>query len=639
MSDFRERLQLDGQKIDADLQGRIIKGGAKLTRTMDSASSLSLTCDDADLKLLTSGLLVRPTSRPSARQKKLPEAAWDRFGSARMELDGARFRLARVEGAYSSGQHQMTVIFEDEIASLLRRHQRPIAVSRAERTRAEFIARLARAVKETPVVFRSPELHEDQPIKDRTEKAKQKARRKGINASKRLTVKGVQIDDAQRQQVETALEQADTDSASDRATIAMLCAGIGESAFRPVANSAGSGYAGVFQANPANIPQKDTAQQAHYFLVGGKGFQQGGAKHLATQYPDMTPGEIATRVEASGEQPGFYDRWAVEAQALLDAWGGAGLVKVTRGQYDFRVKKGQNYWVQAGTLAQEVRWRLWADANELWYASDEWLITRRPTFVIQPDSTAVRSFSFEADVGVPVSEVTFNAGVARWIGPPGSVVELDDFGPLTGRWLMWSNEIDLYTEESVLTLRRPEPKLPEPAASTSTALVDNSAPESGTVRAAILQVAKKALGERIRYVYGHQRPMPPTLFPIDPLTAAGQSDRPGGWILKGSEKVEIDCSAFVTLVYKLAGAPDPNGSGYDGSGFTGTLWANGTRTNQPRPGDLAFYGDPNSTASHVNLYIGNGMSINMGPSAGLSQLATKSVRSDFLGYRTYGVDG
>ena len=32
-----------------------------------------------------------------------------------------------------------------------------------------------------------------------------------------------------------------------------------------------------------------------------------------------------------------------------------------------------------------------------------------------------------------------------------------------------------------------------------------------------------------------------------------------------------DCSGFVTLCYFLAGAPDPNGRGYDGSGWTGTL--------------------------------------------------------------------
>ena len=32
-----------------------------------------------------------------------------------------------------------------------------------------------------------------------------------------------------------------------------------------------------------------------------------------------------------------------------------------------------------------------------------------------------------------------------------------------------------------------------------------------------------------------------------------------------------DCSGFVTLCYFLAGAPDPNGCGYDGRGWTGTL--------------------------------------------------------------------
>jgi cell wall-associated NlpC family hydrolase len=32
-----------------------------------------------------------------------------------------------------------------------------------------------------------------------------------------------------------------------------------------------------------------------------------------------------------------------------------------------------------------------------------------------------------------------------------------------------------------------------------------------------------------------------------------------------------DCSGFATLCYFLAGAPDPNGREYDGTGWTGTL--------------------------------------------------------------------
>lgn len=76
--------------------------------------------------------------------------------------------------------------------------------------------------------------------------------------------------------------------------------------------------------------------------------------------------------------------------------------------------------------------------------------------------------------------------------------------------------------------------------------------------------------------YGQFRPMPSGLY-----TPAALS---GG---------HIDCSAFATLVYKEAGAPDPNGRGYDGYGYTGTLAAYGTRVSGPPQAlDLAFYGGP-----------------------------------------------
>jgi hypothetical protein len=53
----------------------------------------------------------------------------------------------------------------------------------------------------------------------------------------------------------------------------------------------------------------------------------------------------------------------------------------------------------------------------------------------------------------------------------------------------------------------------------------------------------------------------------------------------------------VTLVYKAGGAPDPNGSGYNGSGNTGTLMANGKKTSDPQPGDLVFYRSLSTSAS------------------------------------------
>lgn len=75
-----------------------------------------------------------------------------------------------------------------------------------------------------------------------------------------------------------------------------------------------------------------------------------------------------------------------------------------------------------------------------------------------------------------------------------------------------------------------------------------------------------------------------------------------------------DCSGFVTSCYFAAGAPDPNGRGYDSLGYTGTLISHGTLVadrKHLKVGDLCFYGystgrpgfnvgDP----THVAVYVG-----------------------------------
>lgn len=70
-----------------------------------------------------------------------------------------------------------------------------------------------------------------------------------------------------------------------------------------------------------------------------------------------------------------------------------------------------------------------------------------------------------------------------------------------------------------------------------------------TVRRRIVAAARWGIENEPRIHYGLVRPIP--LARRLPLTT--------------------DCSGFVTLCYFLAGAPDPNDRGYDGSGWTGTL--------------------------------------------------------------------
>ena len=82
-----------------------------------------------------------------------------------------------------------------------------------------------------------------------------------------------------------------------------------------------------------------------------------------------------------------------------------------------------------------------------------------------------------------------------------------------------------------------------------------------------------------------------------------------------------DCSGFVTLCYYLAGAPDPNGLGYDGQGYTGTLLQHGQHIGlaQVEPGDAIVYGP--ATGWHTALIIEGGadpLTISHGDEAGPS---------------------
>jgi len=70
--------------------------------------------------------------------------------------------------------------------------------------------------------------------------------------------------------------------------------------------------------------------------------------------------------------------------------------------------------------------------------------------------------------------------------------------------------------------------------------------------------------------------------------------------------INADCSAFVTWCYWIAGADDPNGLGYNHTGYTGTLLTHGLEIPlaQVQPGDVVVYGpntSPSRTVSRATL--------------------------------------
>jgi cell wall-associated NlpC family hydrolase len=142
--------------------------------------------------------------------------------------------------------------------------------------------------------------------------------------------------------------------------------------------------------------------------------------------------------------------------------------------------------------------------------------------------------------------------------------------------------------------------------------VPSSAGGDTALRAAVVDAAVAALS--ITSGYSNVRPIPSSL--------------------QAAESTPTDCSGFVTLCYKEAGAPDPNGLGYSGYGYTGTLIEHGRKTSSPTGGDLHFWSNP----GHVAIDVGDGQVIGWGEAPGPREttIQGQSIPSQrYLGARSY----
>jgi len=99
------------------------------------------------------------------------------------------------------------------------------------------------------------------------------------------------------------------------------------------------------------------------------------------------------------------------------------------------------------------------------------------------------------------------------------------------------------------------------------------------------------------------------------FTYSENADRMEGVNKPGVTPCVCDCSAFVTYCYSWAGAADPNGQGYDGQGYTGTLLSHGApiALHDVQPGDVIVYGP--GTGDHTAVIVEAGadpLTVSMG---------------------------
>jgi hypothetical protein len=123
----------------------------------------------------------------------------------------------------------------------------------------------------------------------------------------------------------------------------------------------------------------------------------------------------------------------------------------------------EDSWTCIQRLASEVNWRAFFIGGTFWYGEDDWLLAKTPLMTVSEASPGIDHISFDYDQGKKVATVDVGARIGRWIAHPGAVVILKDMGPVNGKWLVNEFERSLFDLTANITLKKPEPKLPEPA--------------------------------------------------------------------------------------------------------------------------------------------------------------------------------
>jgi hypothetical protein len=357
-------------------------------------------------------------------------------------------------------------------------------------------------------IDRKPQADETDP----TDGTQNPSKSQGISKTeaKDLKVQKAPMAESQRVVANTILDQAGRDKASPKTVKAMMVAAIGESGLDPDAvDHVYHTHKGVFQSD--QIPPQFVATQAHYFLIGGHSFLAGGAIGAVKDHPDWTVGMIAGHVEVSGRNSTatdpFYDRWADEADAIIEAYGGvadpsesdssstvAVSYEFTRGTLEH---PKENSWDAAQRLAGEVEgWVLFAVANRIYYFSELKLIRQQPILTIDRTDPRVISLRGTLDNTGTATEATLELICGPFDYHAGEVFRITNAGPFStgrwkGRWIVADTNRSVTQPTTTFTLKLAAPKGLEPAHETKPAPADaGSAPTDATVVDKLLTTAQ-----------------------------------------------------------------------------------------------------------------------------------------------------
>lgn len=447
--------------------------------TMKGSSTLSLPIFDEGCALLDSGFF------DADRDGKLDPIDLNYPAGSRYWWRLTQVALDDVGGADA----ELTMVFMERPAVYMMQHKGPVKSSRAKRTRAEFLAFLARHVKAGGGIhFVSKDLHKKQKTRksEKTETERSVNKDGGIAKGAKIVITDWQGHDYKLKpdeikNAEKVLDAAAEDTSAERPILALLEACIVEAPFFRNPKGGTGTSAGILQllsSHGSLAFRRNIKNVVHLFLT--KGFTgRGGAIDLAEKHKSWSPGQIAQAVQGSafGER---YEQVREGAQKVLDAYGGVSITGGTRRKnYNFQVGSQDNphedFWVGSNRLADEVKWAFFLDGNYLYFDPETTLIKQKPVAVIRRGDPGVvsvgdatwdnRQIATEVSITLICDPFEFRAG---------QVLQLEGFGPLStgttaklpGRWLISETSGSRFSPSRVFTLVQPTKPAPEPAAQT-----------------------------------------------------------------------------------------------------------------------------------------------------------------------------
>lgn len=445
----------DRAELDMDVAGSITDGF--LDRTMDGASTISITIFDPDRILLQSKI-------------------WN--WTLSVSFDGLWHRLVNV----TKSGNNVTLVFENAVISWMRSHKTPLKVSRNKMTRAEFIKKLVDEIKMDehlgmPIVFFSPQLHKKQPVatpEDQKKNSKQKRDKKQgglVSSTEHLTVKGKTSTRKQLQVQEEVLDVGISMSANRKVLQAAIMVINAESAATNLPGGDADSR-GAFQQQKFINGRRTSWPATGKITPDAKGFFEVAIKTDKAS-PHLTTEMLCQTIQRSGTADGSnYKKWKAEAKKTLDEYG-AGVggsvtseyykpYQFTRGQPDG--PKGENTWDCAKRLSSQVQWYFFVDDYTVYYVSRDDLIGQKPIMVIDDDDDGIEDIDFDWDTNKPINEATVTCRAEQWFARPGEVVMLKStMGPAAGRWLVSRINQPFFTNLTTITLRSPLNPKKEPA--------------------------------------------------------------------------------------------------------------------------------------------------------------------------------